>query len=514
MKKNTVFLILVFLITNLVSSQESCYNLDFETGTLIGWEGGTGVCCPVDVLNFGIVRNRHTIMKGKGVDANTCDKISVVAPGGLYSARLGNDNIGKEVETLSYTLDVTEANALFIYKYAVVLQDPGHKPEEQPYFKVSVFNENRELIDPLCGSYNVIATSNLPGFEKCTTNSVVYKDWTTVGLNLSAYIGKNIIIEFETGDCALGGHYGYAYVEAYCSSLKINATYCANANGTILSAPIGFAYLWETGETTQTIKIDNPINGKKYACQLTSATGCKVDISTLITFQEPIINFDTTGNCDNSDTGFINTTSNTDNTTNSFHWDFGDGTTSTLKNPTKIYTVTGDYVVTLTSQNSKNGALETYSSTVSLYIFAGGLVSNGNFETGTTPWLLGVASPITSNLLVTENGNTYFSIPVNAAGNPYDVNLSQIGLTMTQGVTYRLTFDAWSDVNRAIVVGIGLSGAPFTNQSVNKNLTTSVQSFSVDLQANFTSTNSRVIFDLGAAVGKVNIDNVTLNVLP
>lgn len=207
---------------------------------------------------------------------------------------------------------------------------------------------------------------------------------------------------------------------------------------------------------------------------------------------------------------FINTSENAD----TYLWDFGDGTTSTLKNPTKIYTVTGDYVVTLTSQNSKNGALETYSSTVSLYIFAGGLVSNGNFETGTTPWLLGVASPITSNLLVTENGNTYFSIPVNAAGNPYDVNLSQIGLTMTQGVTYRLTFDAWSDVNRAIVVGIGLSGAPFTNQSVNKNLTTSVQSFSVDLQANFTSTNSRVIFDLGAAVGKVNIDNVTLNVLP
>lgn len=337
---------------NLVSAQDSCYNMDFETGTFVGWEGGTGQCCPIDVLKFGIVRNRHTIMKGKGVDANTCDKITVVAPGGMYSARLGNDNIGKEVETLSYTLDVNEANALFIYKYAVVLQDPGHKPEEQPYFKVSVFNENRELIDPLCGSYNVIATSNLPGFEKCPTNSVVYKDWTTVGLNLSAYIGKNIIIEFETGDCALGGHYGYAYVEAYCSSLKINATYCANANGTILSAPIGFAYLWETGETTQTIKIDNPINGKKYACQLTSATGCKVDISTLITFQEPIINFDTTGNCDNSETGFMNTTSNTDNTTNSFHWDFGDGTTSDLENPKHQFASKGDYNVRFSFSNS------------------------------------------------------------------------------------------------------------------------------------------------------------------
>lgn len=351
MKINNVLLLLVFLIANLVSSQESCYNLDFETGTLIGWEGGTGVCCPVDVLKFGIVRNRHTIMKGKGFDKNTCDKIPVVAPGGLYSARLGNDGIGKEVETLSYTLDVNESNALFIYKYAVVLQDPGHKPEEQPYFKVSIFNENRELIDPLCGSYNVVATSNLPGFETCASNNVVYKDWTTVGLNLSAYIGKNIIIEFETGDCTHGGHYGYAYVEAYCSSLKINSNYCADANGTVLSAPIGFAYLWETGETTQTIKIDNPIDGKKYFCELTSATGCKVNISSIITFQEPIIDFDFSNNCEKSEVVFVNTTSNTDNLTNSFHWDFGDGTTSTLENPKHIFSSIGDYNVNFSFSN-------------------------------------------------------------------------------------------------------------------------------------------------------------------
>ena len=65
-----------------------------------------------------------------------------------------------------------------------------------------------------------------------------------------------------------------------------------------------------------------------------------------------------------------------------------------------------------------------------------------------------------------------------------------------------------------MIVGIGLSGNPFTNQSVTRNLTTSVQSFSIDLVANFTNTNSRVIFDMGAAIGRVNIDNVTLNEIP
>jgi PKD repeat protein len=207
---------------------------------------------------------------------------------------------------------------------------------------------------------------------------------------------------------------------------------------------------------------------------------------------------------------FINTSENA----NSYVWDFGDGTTSTLKDPVKSFAVTGDYVVQLTATNTKNGTTSTFSSTISITVFQGGLVINGDFESGTTPWTFGVSDPLPPGLLVTEDGNTYYSINVAAAGNPFDVNLSQTGMTMTQGVTYRLTFDAWSDVNRSMVVGIGLSADPWTNQSVVRNLTPAVQSFSVDLVANFTSTNARVIFDLGAAVGRVNIDNVTLNPLP
>ena len=207
---------------------------------------------------------------------------------------------------------------------------------------------------------------------------------------------------------------------------------------------------------------------------------------------------------------FINTSGNAD----SYEWDFGDGTMSTVDNPVKVYAETGEYEVTLTARNSSSGAGETFSSTISIFVFNGGLVFNGDFENGTSPWRLGVTNGIAPSLLVTSNGNTYFSIPVNAAGNPYDVNLSQVALNLTSGTTYRLTFDAWSNVNRSMIVGIGLSGAPFTNQTVTRNLTTSVQSFSIDLLANFTSTNSRVIFDMGATIGVVNIDNVTLTIVP
>ena len=207
---------------------------------------------------------------------------------------------------------------------------------------------------------------------------------------------------------------------------------------------------------------------------------------------------------------FINTSENAD----TYVWDFGDGTTSIIKDPVKTYTQTGEYVVNLTAKNNKTGEVKSYSSTISIFVFQGGLVSNGNFESGTSPWKFGVTNAIAPSLLVSQGGNTYFSINVAAAGNPYDVNLSHVGINMIQGKTYRLTFDAWSNVNRTMIVGIGLSGNPFTNQSVTRNLTTSVQSFSIDLVANFTNTNSRVIFDMGAAIGRVNIDNVTLNEIP
>lgn len=207
---------------------------------------------------------------------------------------------------------------------------------------------------------------------------------------------------------------------------------------------------------------------------------------------------------------FINTSENAD----SFLWEFGDGTTSTIKDPIKTFTETGDYNVKLTAMNTTTGETDSFSSIVSIFVFQGGLVNNGNFESGTAPWTIGVSNPISTSLLVTEGGNTYFSINVTAAGNPFDVNLSHTGINLTQGTTYRLTFDAWSNVNRSMIVGIGLSGDPWTNQTVSQNLTTTVQSFSIDLVANFSSPNSRVIFDMGAAVGRVNIDNVTLNVLP
>ncbi|PQV49600.1 carbohydrate binding protein [Jejuia pallidilutea] len=151
---------------------------------------------------------------------------------------------------------------------------------------------------------------------------------------------------------------------------------------------------------------------------------------------------------------------------------------------------------------------------VSLFLgdgpFDDGLLTNGDFEAGSAPWIVGVDdnAPVA---VVTDAGNTYYSVNVTTAGNGFDVNISQ-KVEIIEGETYTLTFDAWSDVNRAIIAGIGLSGDPWSSTVESVDITPDRTTYTLTLTATgFGATDARVIFDLGAEVGMVNIDNVSLS---
>ncbi len=141
--------------------------------------------------------------------------------------------------------------------------------------------------------------------------------------------------------------------------------------------------------------------------------------------------------------------------------------------------------------------------------FNDGLLTNGDFESGAAPWIVGVDdnSPIS---IVTDSGNTYYSANVAAAGNPWDVNMSQ-KVNIIQDETYTLVFDAWSDTNRSIISGIGLSGAPWSSTTESVSITPTRTRYSLTLvAAGYGAPDARVIFDLGAEAGMVNIDDVSL----
>ena len=148
-----------------VFAQTQCPNSDFETNTFSGWVGETGWwgLSPVTLPGFtcggivgstpGLIPGRQTIMT-PGFDPNTNNTINYVAPGGSFSARLGNDNVCFETETLSYTITPDISNSLFIYKYAIVLEEPNrgqpHTRAEKPHFSVRVTDNTGAIIDPVC----------------------------------------------------------------------------------------------------------------------------------------------------------------------------------------------------------------------------------------------------------------------------------------------------------------------------------------------------------------------------
>lgn len=399
------------------NAQASCTNIDFEMGNFTGWTGNTGYCCPVVTPNNGIVTGRHTIMSGPGFDPNTCGTVPVVYPGGgTYSARLGNDGSSSQAERLTYTFLVSPNSSLFIYRYAVVLEDPAHNPTEQPRFEIKVLNSLGTVIDPVCGFYSVVASGTIPGFQSC--GSIRYKNWTTVGIDLSLFIGQNISIEFSTGDCGLGAHFGYAYIEAFCSPLQITGSFCSNSTTpAVLTAPEGFTYQWSTGETSQDIIVVNPTPGSVYSVVITSVTGCQATLSTQLFATVVNADFNVTSYCQKNVT-FVDNSTFINEAISNWDWDFGDGETSTDKNPIHAYASSGTFDVRLITttpsgcKDTTNNLIDVIENPVAEFLTNGPCIGVPLNITNTSSIS---TSTISSYLWNDGNGNIYTD-PVPAIG--------------------------------------------------------------------------------------------------
>lgn len=335
---------------------QTCDNIGFSMGNFTGWQGRTGSCCPINLPTPGIVAGRHTIV-GAGVDPFSCGGLTLPAPGFANVAQLGNSGTGAQAEGISYTYLVDPTTALLVYTYAVVLEDPGHTTADQPRFEIQVRDASNNLIP--CTIYEISAGGGIPGFQTC--GGVVWKDWTQVGVDLSGYIGQLVTIEMRTGDCSLGGHFGYGYITAECQPLEILVEYCEGDTVASLTAPDGFAsYLWSTGETTQTIAINNPTPGvSTVTCDVVSVTGCSATLSAVI---NPVIvtaGFSYTDNCGLAQFTDTSAVTGTGSTITQWNWDFDDaGSTSTVQNPTHQYNNAGTYDVQLIA-TSNQGCYDT-----------------------------------------------------------------------------------------------------------------------------------------------------------
>ncbi|MCB9447969.1 MAG: PKD domain-containing protein [Flavobacteriales bacterium] len=329
--------------------------------------------------NIGIFPGRHTLITTSTPDPMTCNNVMTLPPNENICVRLGNGGIGPwgtgvgwEIDYLSYSFTVGPDNQLLTYKYAVVLQDPlrdpnnpAHTDSIRPRFNVYITNDaTGELIDPTCGQFEVVYDTTLTGFRECSYNDITgfggrpfstvgtaYRAWTTVGVDLRAFIGQPVTITFNTWDCGWGGHFGYAYVTARCDSLGLQVQNCTPGGTVTVTAPEGFAYEWFNGESTRSILLSGVSPGDSVWCTLTSRSGCKTDVGATIspTATNAIFVAQPSPICMNN-TVFFDESSysiylgNNDSVPiQTWEWDFGDGSTTYAQDTYHVYTTPGTY---------------------------------------------------------------------------------------------------------------------------------------------------------------------------
>ncbi|HZY38690.1 MAG TPA: gliding motility-associated C-terminal domain-containing protein [Mucilaginibacter sp.] len=286
--------IILFVLSAVSAFAQEVYcpppNIGFESGTFTGWSCDTGrvdFLGNVNLLPSDAVYDRQTIVDSAYYpQLDPWGNFPTLCPwGGRYSIRLGNQEIGKRAERISYTFTVPAgANEYdMIFYYAVVLQNPPHLSYQQPKFTVKTFDvTDATYVD--CASFNFIASANLPGFKASPAgDTVFYKDWAPSTLHLRGYAGKQMRIEFTTNDCTLGHHFGYAYLDVNedCNSPVTGNIYCTNQKSVTLLAPGGFGnYNWYTADLSKLVGVGQaltlsppPADGTKYAVVLTPFFG-------------------------------------------------------------------------------------------------------------------------------------------------------------------------------------------------------------------------------------------------
>ena len=247
------------------------------------------------------IRSRHTVNWRQGDrDPRTGNLLRTIPEGHLASVRLGNWDIGKQAEGIvfDYVVDTAQAD-IILMKYAVVLENPGHGPAEDPYFKLEILDEMGMVIDADCGAFDFT-----PQNKNITWNrngGFVWKDWTAIGLNLAAHHGKSIKIRLITQDCVRTAHCGYAYFTLDCVDASIKSTSCGETVTMKMEAPDGFKYQWTRGVDRDTVPngkgktIDIPADDiETYYCQVSyvGIEGCGFELHTEVKPRFPFADFE------------------------------------------------------------------------------------------------------------------------------------------------------------------------------------------------------------------------------
>lgn len=264
-------------------------------------------------------------------------------------------------------------------------------------------------------TFNLTAKPRIPDFkimysDSCAGASIIFEDknaeagvnqwlWNFGGNDtLTVFDSKPVSRQFMQYDTILVKH--VAKISQTCVSDTATGTVIVYANpvakfnmpGTVCmpsgraqftnasSIPDGSAlsYQWQFGDGTQGSTDKDPVhvyNGAgNYTVTLKTSTqqGCSSTVSQLFNrvFNQPMASFSVSPDkvCQGVAIQFRDESSAENSTINSWHWDFGDNSTSNQQHPLKLYNNPGTFNVKLLVKNAEGCASDTASKPVTVYL--------------------------------------------------------------------------------------------------------------------------------------------------
>lgn len=176
------------------------------------------------------VNNDHqndstVITNSSATDSNTLGQLREVLSGN-DSFRLNNAANGAHFSTLTQSVTSYQGADLY-FGFAAVLENPlsnPHTEAQTPKFSFSLMDNttSTSLYEISFDSRNAVA-QGITWHAGLDTNhdgsaTWMFSDWNIVHIDTSLVLNHNLTLTVMAYDCALGGHGGYAYVDAFQAS--------------------------------------------------------------------------------------------------------------------------------------------------------------------------------------------------------------------------------------------------------------------------------------------------------
>lgn len=198
-------------------------NPGFENGTASDWTLHSGDwSASGQTLNDHNQSDSSVITGASATDSNTLGQLHKVLAGS-DSYRLNNAANGGNFSTLTQSVTNYGSSDLY-FGFAAVLENPFSNPHTEaqtPKFSFNLVDNttNTSLYTISFDSRNAVSQGVTwhAGLDTSHdgTATWMFSDWNIVHIDASTLIGHDLTLTVMAYDCALGGHGGYAYIDAF-----------------------------------------------------------------------------------------------------------------------------------------------------------------------------------------------------------------------------------------------------------------------------------------------------------